>query len=51
MAPEKNVERSNWHDERLELRLGGEFPRCAAAAELFVEWKDYPDRVRITPIV
>ena len=50
MAPEKNVERSNWHDERLDLRLGGEWPRCAGAAGLFVEWKDYPDRVRITKV-
>jgi hypothetical protein len=50
MAPDKNVERSNWHHERLDLRLGGEFPRCAAATGLFVEWKDYSDRVRITNI-
>jgi hypothetical protein len=24
MAPEKNVERSNWHDERLDLSHPGE---------------------------
>lgn len=50
MAPEKNVERPNWHDERLGLRLGGECPRCSVATELFVEWKDDPDRVRISPV-
>jgi hypothetical protein len=50
MAPEQNVERSNWHDERPDPRLGGEFPRRAVAVELFVEWKDYPDRVRITDV-
>jgi hypothetical protein len=50
MAPEKNVERSNSHDERLDLGLGGEWPRCAVATVLFVEWKDYPDRVRITNV-
>jgi histidine kinase len=29
MAPEKYVERSNWHDERLGLQLGGELSRRA----------------------
>jgi hypothetical protein len=27
--------------------LGGEFPRHAVAIVLFLEWKDFPDRVRI----
>jgi DNA-binding LytR/AlgR family response regulator len=30
MASDKNVERSNWRDGRLDLRLKGEFPLCAA---------------------
>jgi len=44
MSPEKNVERSNWHDERLDLRLGGNFPLGAVAVERLVSG-------RITPIV
>ncbi|MEA3108003.1 MAG: hypothetical protein QOI88_2608 [Gammaproteobacteria bacterium] len=44
MAPEKNVERSNWHDERLDLRLGGEFPRV-------LSWQSYSLSGRITPIM
>jgi hypothetical protein len=47
MAHKKNVERSNRHDERLDLLLGGEITSCAVATELIVEWKDCPDRVRI----
>src|ERR1700721_2337662 len=38
IAPENNVERSNWHDERLDLRLNGEFPVCAVATMLFLGW-------------
>jgi hypothetical protein len=44
MLPEKNVERSNWHDERLDLRLGGEF--CAVPSPSSESLSG-----RITPIV
>jgi hypothetical protein len=50
MAPDKDVERFDWHDERLDLRLNGEFPLCVGMAVPFFEWKDYPDRVRITNV-